>query len=77
MDETIILSFDAELLEAAKAVAAEEGRTLGDLIAGQLVSVVREHRRFAETRERAILRLRQGIDLGWTPARLRHELHER
>jgi hypothetical protein len=38
---------------------------------------VRERRGFAQARERALARLREGIDLGWTPALSRHDVHER
>ena len=76
MEKTIILRFDAELLRAAEAVV-EEGRSLSDLLADQLATIVRERRRFTQAREHAVARLRQGIDLGWAPARSRHDVHAR
>ena len=77
MRTTIPLTLDAELLHAAKAVAAEEGRSLNALLADQLAAVVRERRGFTQARERALARLRDGIDLGWSAARSRDELHDR
>jgi hypothetical protein len=73
----ITLRLDAELLRAAKTVAAEEGRTVSALLTDQLAAIVRERRGFAQARDRALARLREGIDLGWTPARSRHDVHER
>ena len=77
MKTRITLTLDAELLRAAKAVAAAEGRSLSALLADQLAAIVREQRGFAQARKRALARLREGIDLGWTPAQSRHDLHER
>jgi hypothetical protein len=73
----ITRTFDAELLQAARAVAAEEGRPLSALLTDQLAAIVRERKGFAQARERALARLREGIDLSWTPARSRHAVHER
>jgi hypothetical protein len=73
----IIFRLDAELLQAARAVAAAEGRPLSALLTDQLAAIVRDRRRFAQARKRALARLREGIDLGWTPARSRHDVHER
>jgi hypothetical protein len=73
----ITLTLDAELLRDARAVAAEEGRPLGALLADQLAAIVRERTGFAQAGERALARLREGIDLSWTPARSRYDMHER
>jgi hypothetical protein len=73
----ITRTFDAELLQAARAVAAEEGRPLSALLTDQLAAIVRERKRFAQARERALARLREGIDLSWTRDRSRYDVHER
>jgi hypothetical protein len=73
----ITITLDVELLQAARAVAAEEGRQISALMSDQLAAIVRERRGFAQARDRALARLREGIDLGWTPARSRHDVHER
>ena len=77
MKTKITLTLDAELLRAARAVAAEEGRPLSALLTDQLAAIVRERKGFAQARDRALARLREGIDLGWTPARSRYDVHER
>ena len=77
MKTRITLTLDAELLQAARAVAAEEGRPLSALLTDQLAAIVRERKGFAQARERALARLREGIDLSWTPGRSRYDVHER
>ena len=76
MRTTITLTLDAELLHAAKAVAAEEGRSLNALPADTCRRRARAAG-FTQARERALARLREGIDLGWSVARSRDELHDR
>jgi hypothetical protein len=73
----ITLRLDVELLQAARAVAANEGRPLSALLTDQLDAIVRERREFAQARDRAPARIREGADLGWTPGRSRHDVHER
>jgi len=40
-------------------------------------TAARRNRSFEEARRSAVVRLAKGLDLRWTPARLRDELHER
>jgi hypothetical protein len=73
----VTLRLDAGLLAAVKAVAAEEGCPLNALLTDQLAVIVRARQGFADARIRALARLQEGIDLGWTPARSRQDVHER
>lgn len=77
MKSRITLTLDTELLEAARAVAAEKGCPLSALLTDQLAAIVRERRGFESARKRALARLRRGIDLRWIPVRSRHDVHER
>lgn len=77
MKTKVTLRLDVELLQAARAVAAEDGRPLSALLTDQLAAIVRERRGFAQDRDRALARIREGVDLGWTPGRSRHDAHER
>lgn len=77
MKTKIRLRLDVELLQAARAVAVEEGCPLSALLTDQLGAIVRERRGFAQARDRALARIREGVDLGWTPGRSRHDVHER
>jgi hypothetical protein len=73
----VTLKVDADLLREARVIAAEEGRSVSALLTDRLESLVRERKAFERARRRALARLREGLDLRWTPPRSRDELHER
>lgn len=77
MKTNVTLKLDADLLREARVVAAEEGRSISALLADRLEAIVRERKAFDKARRRAVARLREGLDLQWTPPRSRDELHER
>jgi hypothetical protein len=77
MKTNVTLKLDAALLRETRVIAAEEGRSVSALVTERLESLVRERKDFERARRRALSRLRKGLDLQWTPARSRHELHER
>ena len=77
MKANITLKIDADLLREARVLAAEDGRLVSALLAERLESLVRERKAFDRARRRALARLEKGLDLRWTPARSREQLHER
>lgn len=77
MKTNITLKLDADLLREVRVMAAEEGTSISAMLAGCLSAIVREGRGFEGSRRRALARLREGWNLGWTPPRARAELHER
>jgi hypothetical protein len=77
MKSNITLKLDASLLREARILAAEEDTSISALLAAQLEQIVRRRKNYARARNRALARLRQGMDLHWTPPRSRDELHER
>jgi hypothetical protein len=77
MRTNVTLKIDADLLREARVIAAEEGRSVSALLTDRLESLVRERKAFERARRRALARLREGLDLRWTPPRSRDELHER
>lgn len=77
MKTNVTLKLDADLLREARIVAAEEGRSLSALLADRVEALVRERKAFDRARQRAVARLRNGLDLRWTPLRSRDELHAR
>ena len=77
MKTNVTLKVDADLLREARVIAAEEGRSVSALLTDRLESLVRDRKAFDRARRRALARLREGIDLRWTPPRSRDELHER
>jgi hypothetical protein len=77
MKTNVTLKLDSELLREARVLAAEEGRSISALLTARLESLIRERKAFDKARRRALARLREGLDLQWTPPTSRHELHER
>jgi len=73
----ITLKLDAALLREIRVLAAEEGTSISALLATRLEQIVRERKTYERARKRALARLREGLDLQWTPPRSRDELHER
>jgi hypothetical protein len=77
MKANITLKLDATLLRDARVLAAEEGTSISALLAARLEEIVRERKTYDRARKRALARLREGLDLEWTPPLSRDELHER
>jgi hypothetical protein len=77
MKSNITLKLDAELLRRARMLAAEEGTSISALLAARLEQIVGERKAYHRAHTRALARLREGMDLRWTPARSRDELQER
>jgi hypothetical protein len=73
----ITLKLDSDLLREAKVLAAEDGTSVSALLAARLEQIVRERKGYDRSRRRALARLRQGMNLGWTPPRSRDELYQR
>lgn len=77
MKTNITLKLDATVLREIRILAAEEGTSISALLAAKLEEIVRERKRYDRARRRALTRLREGFDLGWSPLESRAELHER
>ena len=77
MKTNITLKLDACLLREIRVLAAEKGTSISALLAERLEQIVRERKTYERARKRALARLREGLDLQWTPPRSRDELHER
>lgn len=77
MKSNITLKVDAELVREAKVLAARRGTSVSGLLAEHLEQLIRDERAYEASKRRALDRLEKGLDLGWTPAADRGELHER
>lgn len=77
MKANVTLKVDAGLLKEARVIAAEQGRSVSALVAERLESLVRERKGFERARRRALSRLNDGLNLGWTRPASRDEIHER
>ena len=77
MKANITLRLDADLIREAKVLAAQRGTSVSRMLAEQLEELVRREKDYGAAKRRALARLETGFDLGWEPAGLRDELHER
>lgn len=77
MKSNVTLELDTALLRELRVRAAEQGTSISALLAAHLEQIVREHKTYKSGRRRALARLREGLDLRWTPPSSRDELHER
>jgi hypothetical protein len=73
----VTLRIDAGLLREARILAAAEGTSVSRLLADRLEELIRRRKAYESARRRALARLRQGFDLGWSKPSSRDELHER
>lgn len=73
----ITLKLDADLLQAVKVVAAQEGTSVSALMTAKLEEVVKEKEEYEKAMKRAIARMKKGWNLGWQKPKSRDELHER
>ena len=77
MTTNITLRVKTRLLREAKVLAAREGTSVSGLLADLLEERIRQAKGYDARKKRALLILKQGRKLRWTPPRSRDELHER
>ena len=73
----ITLALDRDLVRSLERLAKAASLSVSEFVGRELKVVVQRKRPFRQTRTRALTRLREGIDLRWTPAPSRDELHRR
>jgi hypothetical protein len=77
MKTNITLKLDTDLLREARVLAAEQDTSISAMLAAKLEQIVRDRQTYRRARKRALARLREGMDLHWSPPRSRDEIHER
>jgi len=77
MKTHVTLRIEADLAREAKVLAARRRTSLSRLMAEQLEELLRLDRDDEAAKQRALARLEEGYDLGWTPPKNRDELYER
>jgi plasmid stability protein len=77
MKTRVILTLDKELLQQLRILAAEKGVSVSALATELLQKMVKEKVDYRRARKRAIARLKNGLNLHWSPPASRDELHER
>ena len=74
---SITIKVDSGLARDAKVFAARRGISLSRLVAQQLERLVRGDQVYSAARRRALVRLRQGYDMGGEGQFSREEVHDR
>jgi hypothetical protein len=77
MKTNITLKVDSALLREAKILAVEQGTSLSAMVTAKLEQAVREKKGYEEAKRRAIARMRNARNLGFTPPKSRDELYKR
>jgi hypothetical protein len=77
MKANITLKLDVGLLREVRVLAAQQGTSVSALVADELDRIVKARKGYERARARALRRLREGFDLGWSRPNSRDELHER
>jgi predicted transcriptional regulator len=71
MTRNITLKLDADLGRELRVLAAEEDTSISALLTTRIEQIVRERKAYDRAREGALARLREGMNLRWTPPRSR------
>jgi hypothetical protein len=77
MKTNITLKLDTSLLREMRVLAAEEGTSISAMLAARLEQILRERKSYERARRRALARLRDGMNLGWSPPKSRDEIYQR
>jgi hypothetical protein len=77
MKTNITLKLDTSLLREMRVLAAEEGTSISAMLAARLEQILRERKSYERARRRALTRLRDGMNLGWSPPKSRDEIYQR
>jgi NRPS condensation-like uncharacterized protein len=67
---------DTDLLKKVRALAAEQGSSLSDMLVAELQELVRRRKAYMRAKKRAIARLHVGMNLDWKKPGSREESHE-
>jgi hypothetical protein len=77
LKSNITLKLDSDVLREVRIFAAEQGSSISGLLAAKLQEIVRERKKYAHARRRALARLSKSAAMGWKRPASRDELHER
>jgi len=77
MKTNITLKLDRDLLRKVRVIAAEKDTSVSALLAEQLEKAVRDRDGYDDAKRRALARMKQASNLGYTPPASRYEFYER
>ena len=77
MKQNITISLDKDLIQAGKAIAAQQGTSLNRMLRIELERIIRNLRQYDMAKQRAIAAMKSGFRSGIERCPSRDELHER
>ena len=75
--QNLTISLDRQIIQKAKIIAARRSTSIGDLLARQIESLVREEETYELARQQAMTLLDKDFHLGGAARASRDDLHER
>jgi len=75
--QNLTISLDRQIIQKAKIIAARRSTSIGDLLARQIESLVREEETYELARQQAMILLDKGFHTGGVVRASRDDLHER
>ena len=77
MKQNITISLDKDLIQAGKAIAAQQGTSLNRMLRMELERIIRNVRQYDTAKQKAIAAMKAGFHSGMDRYPSRDELHER
>ncbi|HET9742782.1 MAG TPA: ribbon-helix-helix protein, CopG family [Terriglobales bacterium] len=73
----LTLELDSDLVKRIQILSAEEGKSVSEMLSQKLQDFLLQRENYDQAKERSLARLGAGLDLDWSPAASRDQLHER
>jgi hypothetical protein len=77
LKQNITISLDKDLIQAGKAIAAQQGTSLNRMLRLELERIIRNLRQYDTAKQKAIAAMKAGFHSGMDRYPSRDELHER
>lgn len=77
MKTNVTLKLDRNLLRKIRVLAAERDTSISALMSEQLEKALREHDGYEQAKRRALTKMNQASNLGYTPPASRDEFYDR
>lgn len=77
MKQNITISLDKDLIQAGKAIAAQQGTSLNRMLRMELERIIRNLKQYDMAKQKAIAAMKAGFHSGMDRYPSRDELHER
>jgi hypothetical protein len=77
LKQNITISLDKDLIQAGKAIAAQQGTSLNRMLRMELERIIRNLKQYDMAKQKAIAAMKAGFHSGMDRYPSRDELHER